>query len=143
MPSLAEQLSALLTDWANAVVADAAQNEMLFTAQTNCPIAPIDGGEMRDSIQAQPLGERLWELSVEDRGFTDEGPEPHTIYGNPLLVFDWPEAGLFPAVFTKVNWVPGPGVELNRGWWSERTITDDNWLSALERSAEQFQLGDS
>jgi hypothetical protein len=142
VPSLAEQLTALVSEWADAVVADAAQTEMVFTAQANCPVAPIDGGEMLNSIQAQPLGERLWEMSVDDRGFTDEGPEPHTIYGNPLLAFDWPAAGLFPAILAKVEWVPGPGVEMNRGWWSERTVTDDNWVAALERASELRGLGE-
>lgn len=35
--------------------------------------------------------------------YVHEGTRPHTITGNPLLVFDWPKGGRHPAVLRRVN----------------------------------------
>lgn len=133
--ALSDQLRPLLEAWAEAVAQEAA--EAVFDAtQALCPVAPEGGGETRDSGRLQQVGPTSWEITYDDRGFTDEGPTAHTIEGNPLLAFDWPEMGLFPAVFARVEWTPGPGVEENRGWFSERAATQENWEAELLRAAD-------
>lgn len=147
MASLAEQLGGMIERWSAEVMREAS-TEMTFKAKTECPVAPIGGGEMISTIAADQVDPLRYRLSVEDRGYTDEGPEPHPIEGNPLLVFDWPEAppsyggALFPAVFRHVDWKPGAGVAANKGWWSDRTITDDNFEDCLRIAAEVVNLGD-
>lgn len=129
--------------WAQQVVQEAA-TEMELKARAQCPVAAVGGGEMLQSIQTAAVGDLTWEITAEDRGFTDEGPEAHEIVGNPLLAFDWPAPGpgLFPAIFRHVNWVPGDGVAANKGWWTERTITDANWLEALTTAGDIVRLGE-
>ena len=136
--SIADQLVPLLESWARVVMAEAT-NTMLTSAQALAPVG--ETGETRDSLQAQPLGDWSWEITCEDRGYTDEGPEAHTIQGNPLLAFDWPEQGLFPAVFRRVNWVPGEGVAANKGWFSERAMDEANYDAALLQAADAYGLG--
>lgn len=139
MTSLAEQLRPLLEEWAQHVGDDAA-DLMLATAQALAPIGAEGGGETRDSGEVDQAGHLAWSIQFDDRGYTDEGPEPHTILGNPLLAFDWPERGLFPAIFRSVEWKPGPGVAANKGWFSERAMTDDQWQNALTVAAESVEL---
>lgn len=136
MSSLADQLAPMLEEWA-AEVAERAAGGMEQVARDN---APDDTGETARSIEARRTGQTSYEMTADDRGFTDEGPEPHRIEGNPLLAFDWPGAGLFPAVFAHVDWVPGAGVAANRGWWTLRSATDDEWLGQLEAAADAVTL---
>lgn len=144
MASLAEQLEAMLREWGAAVHREASDS-MLATGQAMAPVAPEDGGETRDSGMVVPHSDTSATLTFEDRGFTDEGPEPHTITGNPYLAFEGLGGELVilgregsPA---SVNWVPGPGVEANRGWFTERTATDDHWGEALRVAADTVSFG--
>jgi len=132
MATIASQLEPLLRDWAHEVARGGAEH-VFDVSQDECPEA---SGETRESGQLQPRGETAWTITYDDRGFTDEGPEAHPIEGNPLLVFDWEKLGLYPAVFRHVQWEPGEGVERNRGWFSERSATDDVYYEGLLDAAE-------
>lgn len=136
--TIAEQLEPLLREWAANVTAAAAR-DVLDAAQVQ--FVPVAEGTLRDSGRLEQVAETTWSISFDDVGFTDEGPVAHPIEGDPLLVFDWPEAGLFPAFFRRVFWRPGPGVEANKGWFSERAVTEDSWLAALIDAAEAWDLG--
>lgn len=136
MPTLAEQLGPLLEQWADRVMQEA--TDLMVDAAT--AVCPEDEGVTRASIEGQMVGPSRSTITVDDRGFTDEGPAPHHIEGNPLLVFDWPEKGLFPAVFRHVDWVPGAGVEANKGWFTERAMSDDNFTAALQIAAQSVDL---
>lgn len=126
----------MLEDWAHRVGEEAADS-MRATVEA---LAPEDTGEMRDSTEVFATGQFSWAITVDDRGYTDVGPEAHTIEGNPLLAFDWPSAGKFPAIFRSVYWTPGPGVAANKGWFTERATSDEQWQNALEVAAEGIQL---
>lgn len=134
--SLAEQLRPALEEWGRQVAEEAADSIRATVEAT----APNDTGEMVASIQLVQTGPLSWAVTVDDRGFTDVGPEAHTIEGNPLLAFDWPAAGRFPAILRSVYWTPGPGVAENRGWFSERACTDEQWGSALDVAAGAIDL---
>ncbi len=138
--SIAEQLRPLIEEWARQV-AEAAARTVFDGTQALCPVGDDPGGQTKDSGKVEQAGDFDWTITYDDRGFTDEGPEAHEIEGNPLLAFDWPEQGLFPAIFRRVAWVPGPGVETNKGWFSQRSCTDETWFVALQQAAEQFGLG--
>lgn len=134
--SLAEQLRPLIREWARQVAADAA--DLVFDATQ--ALCPEDEGTLKASGSVEPRGELSFTISYDDVGFTDEGPTAHPIEGNPLLAFDWPEQGLYPAVFRHVEWVPGPGVEANKGWFTERACTQEQWENALRVAAEGVAL---
>lgn len=136
MASLAEQLEPLVREWGRQVAQDAA--ELVFDASQ--ALCPEDEGTLRDSGSIEATGDLHYRISYDDVGYTDEGPVAHRIEGNPLLVFDWPEQGLFPAVFRHVDWVPGPGVEANKGWFTERAVTDEQWQNSLQVAAESVDL---
>jgi hypothetical protein len=136
MASLAGQLAPLINDWARQVVQEAAQ-QVFDGSQALCP---VETGATKASGTLEQSGDLTARISYDDRGFTDEGPDAHEIEGNPLLAFDWPQAGLFPAIFRRVAWVPGAGVAENKGWFSERSVTDDTWQTALIQAAEDFTL---
>lgn len=61
-------------------------------------------GTLRDSIVKRIRGEGVVEVGSEDpiALIEHEGTEPHTIHGNPLLVFWWGKVGRVVA-FPKVN----------------------------------------
>lgn len=61
-------------------------------------------GQLRDSIVKRVRGPGLVEVGSEDpiALLHHEGTEPHTISGNPRLVFFWPKAGAVVS-FPKVN----------------------------------------
>lgn len=138
MATLAEQLETLIRDWAAEVAATAA--DLVFDATQ--ALCPEDEGTLRASGTLDRAGDTSYTIIYDDVGFTDEGPQPHRIEGNPLLAFDWPEQGLFPAVFRHVNWVPGPGVEANKGWFTERAATQEQWENSLMIAADATALGD-
>lgn len=52
---------------------------------------------------------------------------PRFIRGEPLLVFDWPKAGMHPARF---RWVEHPGYR-GSGWWD---FTIAQWHDFLEQA---------
>ncbi len=135
MASIAEQLGPLIEEWARQVMQEAAQ--IVFDATQ--ALCPVEDGDTLASGQLSG-GDLTWSITYDDVGFTDEGPEAHEIEGNPLLAFDWPEQGLFPAIFRRVAWVPGPGVAANKGWFSERSASDGNFGDALIVAGDSFGL---
>lgn len=137
--SLSEQLRPMIRAWAAEVQREAADSVF----QATQALAPVgETGALVASGQLEQSGEFGWRISYDDRGFTDVGPEAHEIRGNPVLAFDWPAAGLYPAIFRSVMWTPGPGVAANRGWFSERSATQEQYEQALLVAAEAFSLDD-
>lgn len=55
------------------------------------------------------------------------GKWPRFVSGEPLLVFDWPKAGMYPARF---RWVEHPGYR-GSGWWD---FTIAMWHDLLEQA---------
>lgn len=60
--------------------------------------APVRDGTLRDEITvstAHGSGAVTWTVDspADHSSYTDEGTQAHPIRGNPLLAFDWPEAG--------------------------------------------------
>lgn len=145
MATISEQLKPLIRAWAEEVQREAADSVFQAT-QALCPVGTGgdsgEGGALRASGQLEPDGPLAWRITYDDIGFTDEGPVAHEIRGDPFLAFDWPEAGLYPAVFRSVQWVPGAGVAANKGWFSERSATQEQFEAALLVAAEAFSLDD-
>lgn len=139
MPTIAEQLAPMVERWAVQVLAEAADSVFQAT-QAFCP---IDQGTMLASGTLEGDGALAWRITYDDVGYTDEGPQAHMIEGNPLLAFDWPERGLFPAVFRHVFWQPGPGVAENKGWFTDRAATQEQFENALQVAANAFSLDDA
>lgn len=78
-----------------AEVGDVVRDELEEATKT---AAPVKTGEMRDEITvtvSAGSGQVAWEVDspAEQSSFTDEGTQAHRIQGNPLLAFDWPQAG--------------------------------------------------
>jgi hypothetical protein len=137
VPYDASGLLQTIEDHALARVA-AAGDLMVEKKQATAPIGQT--GELHDSIAVTGTSGGGGTASVtiacpvEYASYTDEGTEPHDIFGNPLLVFTGRDGTL---VFTHhVDWVPDGGVEQNRGWWSTTMETD--WTDALTEAGGAF-----
>lgn len=138
--SLVEGLQAELRDWADRVVRQA-EAALLDDLEQRVPVsdgsgdgAGAPGSTVRDQRQVDDT----------DLGFTvtypgdvpnylDEGTEPHTIPGNPLLAFDW---GGQRVIVHSVN---HPGSTKDVGWWSEFMV-QETWTAALEGAASVNDL---
>lgn len=143
MPSIEDQLRPLVEEWARRVTEVAAHAQFDAT-QALCPVGTSESGgatgTMRDSATLDGDATR-WHIEYQDVGYTDEGPEPHDIHGNPLLAFPWHERGIPLMIARSVHWVPGAGVEQNRGWFTNN-VTDATWDEHLRFAADSTALGD-
>lgn len=117
-----DQALSMLEDDLNPPVGsgDDPHSGQLRDSKVELPISTVDesGGEWRSSLA----------YTAEYASFTDEGSDPHTIEGNPLLAFNWPAVGKFMIVHS----VQHPGSSGTR-WWSDK-MTPDNWAQMLQEA---------
>ncbi len=117
-----EQGLAMLRDDINAPIgtADDPHQGMLRDSEQVLPISTVDvdGGEWRSSLA----------YTAAYASFTDEGSDPHTIEGNPLLAFNWPKVGKVMILHS----VQHPGTQGTR-WWSN-SVNPDHWAEILQEA---------
>ena len=100
--------------------------------------APVKTGELRDEITVTVGaggGSVDWTVDspADYSSYTDEGTEAHPIVGNPLLAFDWPEAGGTVIVHSVMH----PGTT-GTHWFDE--AMPDRFQQALDLAAATVEV---
>lgn len=129
-------MSSLIADLENLGLEAFAEGQQILGERMQ-EAAPVDTGELRDSIELTIAGGGTVitgsiAFTAPQAEWTNSGTRPHEITGNPTLAFDIGGVTVFA---TRVD---HPG---NQGsHWFDNLATDEEWAAAVQQALESLSI---